>query len=153
MKTITTGIRDSAVLHGIVLGSWAAFRLTGLMSGRFRRAVERFDAVYRFRVGDAARCLVFDQGRIRVRSGSSALIPDYELVLIDPAGVLQSMRKDPNDTLKLLLENKIDQKGNNYYLFKYGYLWGLCIRLLQDFHQRFAALRPSKTGSAAAGAS
>ncbi len=150
MRRLFARIRDSIVLNGVVVGSRVAFGLAGIFSERFRRAVDGFEAVYRFSAGGGARCLVFSGGRIRIRGGGAAP-PDYELVLLDPAGFLRSMRKDPNDTLRLLLENKIEQRGNNYYLFKYGYLWGLCIRLLQDVNQRLPAIRPSKTRSAAPG--
>lgn len=125
------GVRDAFILHAIVLTSWVVFGVVRLLSRRFRRALRSFEATYQFRTASAGRQLIFSGGRIRTRRGIAGA-PDFELVLLDPPGVLNRLRENPNDMLALMLENKIDQRGNQFYLFKYGYLWGLCLRFFED---------------------
>jgi len=137
MKPGLERVRDGAILHGMVIGIWAVFKLVKLRSGRFRKAVEAFDATYQFRTGAIGRRLVFSAGRIRTTRGLVPS-PDYELVLIDPPGVLKRLYKNPNDLIKLLMENKIDQLGNNYFLFKFGYLVGLCERWFRELIEKLA---------------
>ncbi len=136
MKSITDRAIDEAVLHGMVLGTWAAFRLVKSRSRRFRNAIDSFDATYQFRAGSTGRRLIFSGGRISTRMGFSPS-PDYELVLIDPLGALRQLFKNPDDMIRLLMENKIDQRGNNYYLFKYGYLLGLCERFFRESIEKY----------------
>ncbi len=58
--------------------------------------------------------------------------PDYEIKFIDLLGTVRHMVNDSNDVLGLLIENKIDQTGNTYYLFKFGYLFGLIERSVRN---------------------
>jgi hypothetical protein len=131
MKPARKKILDAVILHGVVLGSWLIFRLVKLRSIRFQKALENFNATYQFRTGSMGRLLIFSDGNIATRRGIVPE-PDYELVLLDPLGVLKRLAKNPDDVIKLLMENKIDQRGNNYYLFKFGYLLGLCQRWFQE---------------------
>jgi len=135
MKTARKKILDAIILHGIVIGSWLVFMLVKRRSSRFRKALENFNATYQFRAGKMGRLLIFSDGRIFTRRGIVPN-PDYELDLIDPAGVLKRLTKNPDDLIKLLMENKIDQRGNNFYLFKFGYLLGLCQRWFQELRER-----------------
>ena len=127
-------MRDAAIVHGLVLGCAAMFGWVNLRYERFRCALDGFDAVYQFRAGSAVRRLIFSGGRIRTRLGA-AEEPDYELALIEPVGVVRCLVNNPDDMIKLLMENKIDQQGNNFYLFKFGYLLGLCDRYFQEVRQ------------------
>lgn len=125
MKKRLNNAINAAIVHGMVMGNWAIFELVRHGEPRFQKSLEDFEAVYQFRAGKSGRRLIFAKGRIKNRSGVCDL-PDYELVLIDPPGVLKGLVKNPDDMIRLLMENRIDQRGNNYYLFKYGYLLGLC---------------------------
>ncbi len=136
MKSIADRALDEAILHGMVIGTWAAFRLVKLRSRRFRNAVDSFEATYQFRTASAGRTLIFSGGRITTRRGFSPS-PDYEIVLLDPRGAFRQLFKNPDDMIRLLMENKIDQRGNNYYLFKYGYLLGLCERFLRESIEKY----------------
>lgn len=131
MKSPLKMIVDGAVVHGMVMGTAALFDLVRRADPRFRKALEGFDATYQFRTGGTAHRLIFDHGRIRTRPGRTSS-PDYELNLLDPVGVVRRLVEDPNKTINLLMENKIDQRGNNYYLFKYGYLMGLADRWVKE---------------------
>jgi len=123
--------RNALIVHAMVIGIWLVFHLVKSRSARFRKALEQFNAIYQFRTGDTGRRLIFSDGRIKIRAGIISA-PDYELVLLDPPGVLKRLYKNPDDVIKLLMENKIDQRGNNFYLFKLGYLVGLCQRWFQE---------------------
>jgi hypothetical protein len=95
------------------------------MNTRFRKAVSLFIATYQFRAGSSARQLIFDGNGVRTRRGACTS-PDFEINFIDLTGSLAYMRKYPNDLLTLIMENKIEQTGNLYYLYRFGYLCGLC---------------------------
>lgn len=131
MKAMYGKFINAAIIHGMGIGSWLIFTLVKLRYSRLKKALENFNAVYQFRAGSTGRLLIFSDGRITTRSGI-VKAPDYELDLIDPPGVLKRLLKNPDDVIKLLMENKIDQRGNNFYLFKYGYLLGLCQRYFQE---------------------
>ena len=130
------------MVHAMVIAIAMVFHLVNSRSSRFRKALEKFDAIYQFRTGDTGRRLIFLDGHIKIRAGLVPA-PDYELVLLDPPGVLKRLYKNPDDVIKLLMENKIDQRGNNFYLFKFGYLFGLCQRWFQELMGR-AGPQPSK---------
>jgi len=131
LKSVRQKALDAAILNVMVVGIRGMFGLVNLRSPRFREALKGFDATYRFRAGSSARRLVFADGRIGAPRGEGPA-PDYELILLDPAGVVKRMYENPDDMIKLLMENKIDQSGNNFYLFKFGYLLGLCERYFRD---------------------
>jgi len=114
-----------------------------MLDVRFRKALERFDATYQFRTGPITRRLIFADGCIRTRRGLDPS-SDYEIVLLDPPGVVRRILKNPDNLIKLLMENKIDQRGNNYYLFKFGYLLGLCDRYFQELIEKHTFLIPLK---------
>jgi hypothetical protein len=137
MKSAREKVVDAAILHGLVIVIWAVFNLVRLRSERFRQALDRFQATYQFRAGTRARRLIFSAGRIATRGGPVPS-PDYELILLDPWGVLRQLLKNPNDLIRLLMENKIDQHGNNYFLFKFGYLLGLCERWFREAMEKLA---------------
>jgi len=132
MLDIDARVRDAAILHGLVVGICGAFELARACDGRFRRAIEDFDALYQFRAGAEGRWLRFRSGRLKTGRGVLSEA-DYELVLLDPVGVSKRvLEKRPNDMLQLLLENKLEQRRNIFYLFKLGYLAGLCTRRFGD---------------------
>ena len=135
MKPAREKILDAIILHGVVIGSWLVFMLVKLRYSRFQKALENFSATYQFRTGSMGRLLIFSNGRIITRRGIIP-DPDYELDLINPLGVLKRLVRNPDDLIKLLMENKIGQRGNNYFLFKFGYLLGLCQRWLLDLTER-----------------
>lgn len=145
MQPVLTKTRDAAILHAMVVGNWALFRLVKLGDGRFKKAVTDFEATYQFRTRHAGRTLTFSGGRLSTRNGIAS-DADYELVLVDPPGVVKRMIENPDDMIKLLMENKIDQRGNNYFLFRYGYLLGLCDRF---FREQLARLPFGKKAKAA----
>jgi len=134
--------RNALIVHAMVIAIWLVFHLVRSRSARFRKALEKFNAIYQFRTGDTGRRLIFLDGNIKIRGGIVPA-PDYELVLLDPPGVLKRLYKNPDDVIKLLMENKIDQRGNNFYLFKFGYLFGLCQRYFQDLMEKLGH-HPSK---------
>ncbi len=137
MKRAREKILDAVILHGVVIGSWLVLRLVKRRSRRLQKALENFRAIYQFRTGATGRLLIFSDGRITTRRGIVPE-PDYEIDLIDPLGVLKRLAKNPDDVIKLLMENKIDQRGNNFYLFKFGYLLGLCQRWFQELWERIS---------------
>lgn len=122
---------NSALLHSLLLIMWAVFFSARLLSGRFHKALEGFEATYQFRSAAAARRLVFSNGKISTRAGTCES-PEYEILFIDLFGSLHQLVKSSNDVLRLVFENKIDHSGNIYYLFKIGYLFGLIERSLQS---------------------
>ncbi len=131
-----TGVRERAIgrspgrrmqdvlLHVILVAAGVLFNFFRLMDRRFSRAVDSFEAVYVIRTPSAARSLVFGRGRIRTRRGADGS-PDYEIALLDPPGALKGILENPNDLITLVVENKINQQGNLFYLYKIGYLIGL----------------------------
>lgn len=127
------------LLHASVLGIWLVFILVRLVDPRFRGAIESFEATYQFRVGTATRRLIVSDGRVRTRRGAVEA-PEFEIVFLDLPGALRHMLKDANDVLTLMVENKIDQTGNNYYLFKFGYLCGLCERSVRELPSKIRVL-------------
>jgi hypothetical protein len=128
LSRLERALTDACVIHGIGVGSWALFELFGRRFERFRGALDGFEATYQFRAGSACRRLVFADGHVTTRRGAVAA-PEYELELLDPVAVVRCVAADPNDVLRLLMENRIEQRGNNYYLFQLGYLMGLCQHL------------------------
>lgn len=126
MERFRDRVRDRLMLHGGVLGLWLLVEVTRRRNVRLRRALAGFCACYQFRArGGSARRLIFGGGRARTLAGAIPA-PDYEICLLDPPGILRQLARDPDDVLRLLLEGKIDQRGNPYYLFKLGYLISLC---------------------------
>ncbi len=131
MGSIREQLRDRLVIHAGVFGLGMLLEVIRRRDDRLRRALAGFDACYQFRTpGGAARRLIFGGGRTRSRAGRGPA-PDYEVVLLDPPAVIGQLARDPDDVVRLLLEGKIDQRGNPYYLFKLGYLLGLCERHLR----------------------
>ena len=131
MKLLFSRIIGAVILHTLVIASWAIIEIVRRRYGRLQRAVESFEATYQFTDGSTIRRLIFSQGRVKTKSGPVAS-PDYELILLDPLAVAGQIAKNPDGLFKLMVENKIDQRGNNYFLFKYGYLMGLSRRYFED---------------------
>ena len=132
ISSIDARVRDAAILHGLVMGICGAFEVARACDDRFRRAISGFDACYQFRAGREGRWLRFGAGRVKTGRGV-VTDADYELVLLDPVGVSKRfVDGKANDMLQLLLENKVEQRGNIYYLFKLGYLAGLCAKRVDD---------------------
>ena len=122
---------DALLLHLVVAGIRTVFAVARWTNPKFRKAIASFEATYQFRAGPSTRRLVFQDGRISTHRGACPA-PEYEVVFIDLPGALRIMSKEPNNPLRLLSQKKIEQRGNNYYLFKLGYLFGLCERQLRD---------------------
>lgn len=125
---------QDALLHVLVMAAGLLFTCFRLLDSRFRRAVESFEAVYSFQTPSSSRALVFDNGRINTRRRVVGP-PDFEIRLLDPRGALRSILRNPNDLITLVVENKINQRGNLFFLYKFGYLVGLC-------EARFKSMRP-----------
>lgn len=134
-KTFLSRVETGLLFHASVVGIWLVFAFIRLIDERFRRAIESFEATYQFRVGTSTRRLIVSDSRVRTRRGAVEA-PEFEIVFLDLPGALRHMLKDANDMLTLMVENKIDQTGNNYYLFKFGYLCGLCERSLRELPSR-----------------
>lgn len=113
------------MLHLFLMALGFLFNCFRIFDGRFGRAVRSYEAEYAFRTPSSARTLLFSRGRIRTRKGVGPS-PDYEIVILDPPGALKTLMKNPDDLLTLIVENKINQKGNLFFLYKLGYLVGLC---------------------------
>ncbi|MBN2295040.1 MAG: hypothetical protein JXM70_21605 [Pirellulales bacterium] len=131
MKSIGIRIVDAVVLHLSVIGSWAIIEIVRRRYGRLQRAIQSFEATYQFTAGSAVRSLTFSKGHVETKYGP-VTSPDYELILLDPLAVARQIAINPNDIFKLMVENKIEQRGNNYFLFRYGYLLGLSRRYFED---------------------
>ncbi len=123
--------RSSLLLHGLVIGMSAGFRIARGTDSRFRRALEGYRATYLFRAGAASRQLIVGDGRIRTRAGRCAK-PDCEIVFYDLSATLKHIREQPDDRFGRLSDNRIEQIGNKFYVFKLGYLGGLCEKRLRD---------------------
>lgn len=118
-------VAQDALLNVLVTATALLFTCFKLLDSRFRRAVASFEAVYLFRTPSSSRSLVFSNGRITTREDGIGP-PDFEVDLLDPKGALRAVLKNPNDLISLIVENKIDQSGNLFFLYKFGYLAGLC---------------------------
>lgn len=130
---------EIALLHVFVIDLAVVFSLMRRHDKRFARAVSDYRAVYQFVVGRSVRRLIIDNGQFRTRRGKGSKV-DYEIVFLDLLGALRQLSQQPNDVLQLLLQNKIDKSGNNYYLFRFGYLCGLCESHLRASMRRFPRL-------------
>lgn len=134
-----TGRLEQAILfHSLILALWAVFNFFGLFDKRFKKSVESFSATYQFRTPSTARVLVFDGGRIRTRRGTVSS-SDYEVTIPDPLALLKSLNNNQNDPLSLVMENKISQSGNLFFLYRFGYLLGLCSARLHFILERLSS--------------
>jgi len=141
----SAGVVDRALLHSAISGVAAAFELARRLDPGFRRAVAGFSAIYQFSHGAQVRQLRFADGRVTSRAGA-ATRPDFEVNFIDLRGALKRLRHHPDDVLGLQLENKIQESGNIYYLFRLGYLFGLLRRRGHTF-LRACRAGPRLTGT------
>ena len=117
--------RDALLLNVSIITLCLVFKLAKILDARFRKAINSFAAAYQFRAGKSARQLIFNENGIKSLRGKRAA-PDFEIRFIDLPGALSYMAKFPNDPVTLVMENKIEQIGNLYFLYKFGYLCGLC---------------------------
>ncbi len=129
-------LASGAALHLMVLAIWLALILVRAFEPRLSRAVSGFEATYCFRQGRAARLLSFSAGRISTRRGVRESPADYEITFIDLPGAVRHLRKRPNDLLTLMATNKITRSGNDHYLFKLGYMLGVCESGFRDLRSR-----------------
>jgi len=134
-RTVVGSLRDSFLLHISIILIALVFRLFHLSSRRFRNATDSFDSVYQFRSGRSVRRLIFSNNRITTRHGPCAS-PDFEIHFIDLPGALAYIAKYPNDPITLIMENKIVQIGNLYYLYRFGYYCGLCESIIGNLGRR-----------------
>jgi hypothetical protein len=116
---------NGIILYFFVTINWLMFTIVSKRDRRFQRAIAGFNAVFQFRSGNAVRQIVFKEGKISTKKGAH-VNPDFELIFIDLPGMIKQHMENPGDMLMLLLANKIDKRGNTYFLFKFGYLAKLC---------------------------
>lgn len=128
-------LKQAALFHLLLFGLRWAFLLTRLREARFRKAISSLKATYQFRSGKEARQLIFDQGRITTRRGIADR-PDYLVTFVDLARALKTIKEEPNNVFKLLMENMVRQEGNTYYLFLLGYLLSLSEGQLRELAAR-----------------
>jgi hypothetical protein len=133
-------LMQGAVLHLLLMAVALLFKIFRLLDKRFSRAVKGYEAVYVFRTPSSSRSMIFDHGRIRTRRGDTGS-PDYEILLLDPPGALKAVLENPNDLVSLVVENKINQRGNLFFLYKLGYLAGLIEARFRSLVDRLAVLR------------
>ncbi len=134
-RTFVGSLRDSFLLHITIISIALIFRIFHLISRRFRNATDSFDSIYQFRSGHSVRRLIFSNNRIATRSGPCPS-PDFEIHFIDLLGTLAYIAKYPNDPITLIMENKIVQIGNLYYLYRFGYYCGLCESIIGNLGHR-----------------
>ncbi|MBU1669974.1 MAG: hypothetical protein KKF41_03440 [Actinobacteria bacterium] len=115
---------EGFVLHALLTVVAFAFNRLKVLDARFGRAVAGYDAVYVFSTPSSERTLVFGRGRIRTRRGR-APSPDFEISILDPPGALRAILRNPDDPISLVVQNKIEQSGNLFFLYKLGSLFGL----------------------------
>ena len=132
--------KNTATLHGFVLGVGALFSIASVLDPTFRDALTDVNATYQFRSGRASRVLVLENDRARTRFRPRT-VPDFTLHFLDLDGALRTMSREPEGVLRLLSEGRIRQEGNDYYLFQFGYLVGLCERRLRDVTAKLTSLR------------
>ncbi len=123
-------LREAALLHGSVLGLQALLSLSRRLDARVRHTLSAEEVVFQFRTERSARRLVIADGRVRSSAGLCT-DPDFEVVFVDLEGALRRIREEPGNLLSLLVENKIEQRGNTYYLFELGYLLTLSQQALE----------------------
>lgn len=131
LNRVPPALTQGLALHGAVAGLAAALRVARVANPRVKRSVEDFCATYQFVSGNSVRRLVFENGKIRSRRGR-ADNPDYEVTIHDLPGAVRILKEEPNNLLRLMVANKIDQTGNTWYLFRLGYLAGLMERQARD---------------------
>lgn len=141
-------LRAALVLPAVARGLAWTLTIARRLEPRLERALAGYDAVYELRAGKTARRLVFSAGRITTgpaptegtaTDGEPDYQPDYEIVFFDLMGALRHLARHPDDVLTLLFENRIEQRGNVYYLFRLGYLLAL---VQQQTNRMQAALEP-----------
>lgn len=132
-------LRNKALLNAGVVSVWALFRIVRRFEPRFRRSLQAFDGVLRFRNEGASVDLVFADGN--VSPGWARRDADFTIELLDLPGIVEMMKQDPGNMMRLLLENKITKNGNNYYLMKFGYLASLCERFVTERAQTVKTLK------------
>lgn len=134
-------LRDAVLLNAVVVILCLVFKAAMRLDARFRKAADSFSAVYQFSSGRAARRLIFTGRGVATRRGRCG-VPDFEIRFIDLTGALSYMAKYPNDPITLIMENRIEQVGNLFYLYKFGYLCGLCESFFSRRKQEAAETKP-----------
>jgi hypothetical protein len=124
-------IKEKLIFFALIYGMWLLFGIMKRVSHPMGRTLADLSAVYCFRSKYSVRQMVFDRGKILIREKWRDQ-PDFELTFIDLPGAVSLLKDHPGDMIRLLLENKIHKRGNMYFLFKLGYLFGLCQRVLDD---------------------
>lgn len=128
--------RDAVLLHSAFFGLFVVFNIFRFASSRFRGALKGFTGTYRFRSGNTSRIVVFNGNSIKTRRGVPGDSHNFEIAFTDLPGALSYMAKYPNDPITLIMENKIVQSGNLFYLYKFGYLAGLCESIATGLFRR-----------------
>lgn len=117
------GLSTDLAVFGLVGGLGVLFAAANKRDDRFREAIATFEATYQFRMGRWTRQLHFERGK--VWTSGRIVEPDFEIVILDLYEAVKLISQEPENVLRLLMENRIQQRGNKYFLFRFGYLCGL----------------------------
>jgi hypothetical protein len=127
VKSLIAPLAVLSLAHGLTL----LFVAANKRDERFRRAIADFEATYQFRVGSSAQQVHFDHGQVWTSAPSEIQEPDFEIVILDIYEAVKLISREPENVLRLLMENRIEQRGNKYFLFRFGYLCGLTEKWLR----------------------
>ena len=123
-------LKNRTLLNLGALSIWTLFKIVRRFDARFRRSLNGFDAVIRFRTDGSSVHLIFADGNVSLARRIQN--PDFTIDFLDMPGVVEIMKKDSGNMMRLLFENKITKSGNNYYLMKLGYLASLSERFINE---------------------
>ena len=93
------------------------------LSRDYHRNIENFEGQYLFdtRDGEFSAGVIFSDGYLRIPEGDM-LNPDVRITFANPRGLLQFILCRQEDILDLLLENRMDIKGNVNLGLKFWYM-------------------------------
>ena len=134
-------LTNKLVFHGSIMAINIMFNFVKKHDLRFKRSVDSYNAIYQFRYRQSARQLIFNNGKIKTMSGLFHS-PDFEIAFIDITKVIRKTKDDPGNMLVLLLENLICVNGNTFYLFKFGYLVGICDYYFRNIGKKVRKFSP-----------
>lgn len=119
-----------------------------------RRQLHTVDGWLDFSVGfrtesdSVSRTISFSAGRARVRSGVKSDVTTT-LIFRDEAALRQMLSSPPNETLMLMLKNRMRTEGNLSYLTLFNYLLSLVLQKLYIRQMRAAQLTSTPSTSEA----
>ncbi len=127
---------NKILFYLIIFSIWAFLKIMKRLDSNLRKSLKDFNGKYLFCCGTSAIQLIFNEGGLSVKRGH-VNNPDFQLIFVDIPGAIKVARKHPGDMIRLLLENKIHKKGNIFYLFQFGYFFGLCGLYVDNFLSKF----------------